>query len=88
MIDATVYYQSHQAHRRRLPTVPAIDSFIEHDGHLWRVSAVVYGTPSTTWGGCPVHVYANQVSDQRGKELKRQWDTWATNPPITPTQPP
>jgi hypothetical protein len=76
MIDTTIHYKSNGTQRHKMPCLPRPGEYLTHDGRLWRIDAVVHGTPSTTWGKGKIDVYALAVADSLRDDLEQAWATW------------
>ncbi len=68
MVDVQVYFHGQAGQTQRLPSVPRPGDYLDHDGKLFAVSAVVYAPA--------VQVYVVQVSDTLAVELRERWATW------------
>ena len=73
MIDVKVHYRGQGSESRRLPASPHRGDYLDHDGKLFAVSAVVFDEP--------VNVYAVQASDTLAGELRQQWSAWGESLP-------
>jgi hypothetical protein len=76
MIDVQVHYKSSSSIRQRLAAVPRPGDYLTHDGKVWRIDAVVHGTPTTTWGKGSIDVYCIEVDEIRTNELEAEWSAW------------
>ncbi len=69
MIDVHVHCHDAGTHRRQLPAVPGVGSYIDYGNSLWRVEAVLFADKG-------VHVYVGEVSTRLRSELQRSWAAW------------
>jgi len=80
MIDIQVHYRGQGSESRRLLAVPRPDDYLDHDGALFSVSAVVFDKA--------VNAYTVEVGDTLASQLRQEWAGWvepSANP--APTDP-
>ena len=80
MITVNVHYPGREPVIRKFSALPQVGSFLEMDGGLWVVDAVVFREASTTWTEARATVYAVQVKASQTSELREVWKTWANTP--------
>jgi hypothetical protein len=68
MIECTLHLRGHQAIATKLPSVPAIGSYIARDGQLWRIIDIVFGKA--------VNLYCVGVGSITASDLEAEWASW------------
>ena len=76
MVTVNVQFPESLAVIRRFAALPAIGNFVEENGQLFRVDAVVFRKSSATWSEARPTLYLAVVSADLTAELRESW-----NPP-------
>lgn len=73
MITVTLCYPDHEPVFRRFGSMPQVGHYLDLDGGLWIVEAVVFRQSSITWAEARPIVYATAVGKDREAELRAAW---------------
>jgi hypothetical protein len=71
VVDCLIHFKGADARWQRLPAVPRVGDYIEHDARLWKIDAVVFRNGSTTWSRGKVDVFVLAASSECKEELEK-----------------
>jgi hypothetical protein len=80
MLDIQLHFRGQRSENRKMPALPRQGDFLADGGRLWRVDAIVFSTPTATWGKTTTSIYCIPVGTDRQEELERSWAEWIRNP--------